>query len=436
MNLIIIQLKNFDEKNISGKVVDFPTPKPFRASHLTATTTAVALTPTPTASTKTLSTTAYTVDNSTKAKEKMLLECLDPCVSHQSYLYTDLSSPYSPAPCSPPHFTSFHTLSSPCSPHVGSHPLPSLCSPHQQNHTFSIPSPTSPADFGVQTNNSSYNYFQFPSTTSTDHFVQPGTCSPVAIKNEPWSLNTFDMHLLPSSKQQEQSQQTVFNSSSNHYETRTSVSPMIVSPAVSNLNTPRVSLSSVHSEFSSKIRTNHSSLETSPHASPLGFMDHAIGGFGHSIQHTDNMPVASMDTSINLQQHSEDGYITPPRSGYSSPHHDAYASSQPSISSYDHSLQSYQVSSTSPYLFHQTQAYHHQYESMQPVIDTLTSSNPFTPSGHDSTPLSEKDDPPDTPDSSIKEEPSEEGAEDGTTLCRYLYLFNVFSISIVIQNSI
>ena len=336
-------------------------------------------------------------------------------------LFGDLPSPRSPGSmysCSPGHDYQITSPSSPQSAFI----LPSLCSSSQ--HHFSMPSPISPHPPPYSSSNNN-NFFQFPSagssnvyTSSTSHDFGSNTTEFTdhnPVKEEPWSLTSQDWgsappdyhhytHDLPTAVAPSQYEASI----------GCSVSPMMMSPAVSNLNTPRVSLSSVHSEFSNKIRSSHSSLETSPHTSPIGFMEHVgsgLGGcFGHSIPHQE---MTSMDTT-GSQHHDDTGYITPPRSGYSSPHQDTrYSNHQPpSVSAYDPpSLQSFHVTSTSALIY---QHQHHTYDSIQGV-DPLAM--PFTPD-HDSTPFSEKDKNPDTPDSSIKEEPSEECGEEGVTVCR------------------
>ena len=200
---------------------------------------------------------------------------------------------------------------------------------------------------------------QYIGTDDQHHQLTDITTHPtdVVVKDEPWSVAGLDMSLLPPVSGDTVSlvhhmspfpvPPPTVTTASQPDTIRTSVSPMIVSPSVSNLNTPRVSLSSVHSEFSSKIRSNHSSLETSPHASPLGFMEHGaaggigVGGFGHTIGGAGHQ---DLGVAICMDTHDDTGCITPPRSGYSSPQQeDAYSSQHASLSSYDHSLQSYQV---------------------------------------------------------------------------------------------
>ena len=64
----------------------------------------------------------------------------------------------------------------------------------------------------------------------------------------------------------------------------TTSSPMIMSPCVSNLNTPRVSISShggsVVSDLGARIRSSHSSLHSDPDLCPVT----QPSSFGHSLQ--------------------------------------------------------------------------------------------------------------------------------------------------------
>ena len=254
-------------------------------------------------------------------------------------------------------------------------PLHSPCSPH---NTFSIPSPTSPHLLHSPSYNSnSFTYFQYP--------------EPASVKEEPWSVPVPDIT-------------STVQPSACYLNTRNSISPMVMSPAVSNLNTPRVSLSSQHSDFSAKLRSNHSSLHCSPHNSPLGFLEPGVGGFGHNISVHQDLQPSGMETS-------QSGYITPPRSGYSSPLQELHYSTAPP--SYQESIQNYQIHS--PYL-----PPPYPYDQMTGSDPSLCPVNPFTPEPESL--QSEREEAPDTPDSSIKEEPGEDVSEEGTTICRLDYI--------------
>ena len=129
-----------------------------------------------------------------------------------------------------------------------------------------LPSPTSPHPSSLLPSPSSNIHFTFPSLPYTDH----------AIKEEPspWTVPSLD---LP----------TTSLTSNDHFP---SSSPMLLSPAVSNLNTPRVSLSSTrshgsHQDLSSRLRSSHSSLHSAS-ASPLPYSEShncPVGTFGHSV---------------------------------------------------------------------------------------------------------------------------------------------------------
>ena len=129
-----------------------------------------------------------------------------------------------------------------------------------------LPSPTSPHPSSLLPSPSSNIHFTFPSLPYTDH----------AIKEEPspWTVPSLD---LPSTSL----------TSNDHFP---SSSPMLLSPAVSNLNTPRVSLSSTrshgsHQDLSSRLRSSHSSLHSAS-ASPLPYSEShncPVGTFGHSV---------------------------------------------------------------------------------------------------------------------------------------------------------
>ena len=376
--------------------MDFPKPKPFRAFHQPS---SIKLSPNPTVPTNqsnsqpTLQTdhpnlqtnqpTLQTIQLSLQRDKKsadMLLENLE---SNPHIYYSDISLP---SPCSP--HTNF-SLPSPSSPNRGSY-IPSPTSPHQGSY---MPSPPSshhgsyiPA---CQPNN--LNYFQFP---------VPQYCEAGVIKDEPWTVPALDIpstSILPTTTH---SHISSFPTST-HISARSSLSPMLLSPVVSNLNTPRVSLSSLQSDFSTKLRSNHSSLQCSPHTSPLGFLDTGVGGFGHSMTSLNDLASTTMDTSP-----AQTGCITPPRSGYSSPLQDnMHYHHAPAPPTYEQSLQNYQISSSSQYL-------------PPPYSYALTGTSdpslatPFTPD-----PDSVVSEPPDTPDSSIKEEPSEEVGEEHVPKC-------------------
>jgi hypothetical protein len=213
-----------------------------------------------------------------------------------------------------------------------------------------------------------------------------------------------------------------------------SYSPMLMSPAPSNLNTPRVSLSSHHSDFSARLRSCHSSLQCSPHASPLGFAwdqgpsGSGLGGFGHSLAGLHDLSSAptNMDMSSSSPLEAGGGYITPPRSGYSSPLQEeeeraaAYHHHSAAPPSYDQTLQHHQqqlAGSCYPYMGPESP-----YLPPPYPYDEMGSSSggppAYTPEPESSL-LSERDqEPPDTPDSSVKEEPSEDINEDGAAICR------------------
>jgi hypothetical protein len=220
--------------------------------------------------------------------------------------------------------------------------------------------------------------------------------------------------------------------------TADSYSPMLMSPAPSNLNTPRVSLSSHHSDFSARLRSCHSSLQCSPHASPLGFAwDLQGGGGGFGPSSLGGLPdlggAAHMDLSASSPL--EAGYITPPRSGYSSPQPEEER--ETGDYSYHSHHQDGDTSAAAPPSYDQTM--HHQLGGCcyPPYLEGPES--PYLPPPYpyggemsggggppaytpdpESSLLSERDqEPPDTPDSSVKEEPSEEISEEGAAICRY-----------------
>lgn len=369
----------------------------------------------------------HDIDTNPGAKKTsidMLLDNLDH--SHQVY-YNDLCLP---SPCSP-NQTAF-SLPSPTSPHPTASCLPSSPTSSYQGSSYHLPSPSCQVNTG-------FNYFQFPAPPSlgNDDDVKPSYTSdntgvfkapssyPVdgtirspsdqtdgcLIKEEPWTVPAFDISPSPSSHPPPPVAN--FPTSS-----RSSVSPMLLSPAVSNLNTPRVSLSSLQSDFSSKLRSNHSSLQCSPHTSPLGFLDPAasgLGGFGHSLAGLHDIAAPStMETSPAQSA----GCMTPPRSGYSSPLQDSLNCHQAqqhlpppppptAPPTYEQTIQNYQISlGGCQYL---PPPYSYAFPgSTDPSLGT-----PFTPE-----PDSLVSEPPDTPDSSIKEEPSEEVVDDPVTTCR------------------
>ena len=127
-----------------------------------------------------------------------------------------------------------------------------------------LPSPTSPHPSSLLPSPSSNIHFTFPSLPYPEHVIKE--------EPSPWTVPSLD---LPSTSL----------TSNDHFP---SSSPMLLSPAVSNLNTPRVSLSSTrshgsHPDLSSRLRSSHSSLHSAS-ASPLPYSDsHCPGTFGHSV---------------------------------------------------------------------------------------------------------------------------------------------------------
>ena len=388
----MLTFENFNNCFFSGKVEDFPKPKPFRAVPPSP--------PPPPSTNKNSAAATFTVANSqsrtafphnqTKSGDKMLLEALDP--GHHHHGLCDELSLHSPA--SP--------LLSPCSSHPSS----------------LLPSPAyTPSAHNYHT------YFQFPPPPQGGgHYVDAG----VAVKEEPsWSVPALE---LPPIGPPADATEAV-----RHLTTNDSYSPMLMSPAPSNLNTPRVSLSSHHSDFSARLRSCHSSLQCSPHASPLGFTwdqggcsGGGLGGFGHSLAGLYDLNAPSnMDMSSSSPLDA--GYITPPRSGYSSPlqeeeeeeraitaayHHCA------APPSYDQSLQQQQQQQLAgccyPY-----QCPESPYLPPPYPYDEMSSGPPAYTPDPESSLLSERDqEPPDTPDSSVKDEPSEDINEDGAAICR------------------
>lgn len=292
--------------------------------------------------------------------------------------------------------------------------LPSPCSSHPASL---LPSPA------YTPSAQSYNtYFQFPPHGGT-HYIDNG----IAVKEEPWSLPSLELPPMGPSAQESAR-------SNNLIAAADSYSPMLMSPAQSNLNTPRVSLSSHHSDFSGRLRSCHSSLQCSPHASPLGFapweQGGGLGGFGHSLAgfHDLSGP-ANMDMSSSSPPIEAVGYITPPRSGYSSPlreerepadeetdYNSFHMHAEGAPPSYHQTLHHQMTSCYSPYMGGPESPY---LPPPYPYDGTDGGPPAYTPDPESSL-VSERDqEPPDTPDSSVKEEPSEDINEDGAAICRY-----------------
>ena len=322
----------------------------------------------------------------------MLLEALEPL--HHG-LCDDLSL-QSPSPCSsPPSSLLPSPAYTPCS------------SAHSFHHTF----------------------FQFPPPHDDGRYTDN-----IAVKEEPWSESALDLAPMGLPAHQPTAVPAAYNLTADSY------SPMLMSPAPSNLNTPRVSLSSHHSDFSARLRSCHSSLQCSPHASPLGFawdLQGGGGGFGPPSLGgglPDLGGAAHMDLSASSPL--EAGYITPPRSGYSSPQPEEER--EPGDYAY-HSHHQDGDTSAAPPSYDQTM--HHQLGGCcyPPYLEGPES--PYLPPPYpyggemsggggppaytpdpESSLLSERDqEPPDTPDSSVKEEPSEEISEEGAAICRYTH---------------
>ena len=264
---------------LSGKVVDLPRPKPFRA-------------PGAPSSGSSQASTAATSQTSLGGS--------------QSFLGG------SPAPlggCQPLVLPSSSTQSQTrSSSKMGLLEYDSHYSGYDSYVSSGLPSPTSPHPSSLLPSPSSNIHFTFPSLPYPDH----------AIKEEPspWTVPSLD---LPSTSL----------TSNDHFP---SSSPMLLSPAVSNLNTPRVSLSSTrshgsHPDLSSRLRSSHSSLHSAS-ASPLPYSDsHCPGTFGHSVSQYSNeqgnfmelSPPNPLTSLSSLSSRLTPGCVTPPRSGFSSP---------------------------------------------------------------------------------------------------------------------
>jgi len=234
------------------------------------------------------------------------------------------------------------------------------------------------------------NFFQYPPPPQTD----------VAdlIKNDSsqWKVPSID---LPS---------TMSNVDPPFYTTTTTpTSPMILSPAVSNLNTPRVSLSSHGgSDLGLKIRSSHSSLHShsSNNASPVGFSNQ-VGTFGHSMSMFNDI-----NQNFNMDLSSPPNIYNPTSgSGFSSPTHDPQDFYRGAPPSYEQSMQqNYKMEPLSslppPYPFNQIKS---ETSPCAPVTTTPDPDSFFSECGRD------------TPDSSIKEEQSEEASEGGIVTCKW-----------------
>jgi hypothetical protein len=233
---------------------------------------------------------------------------------------------------------------------------------------------------------STNSFFQFPPAPFND-------CSSL-IKHEPsqWKVPSID---LPS---------TLSSMDPPFFTTTTSSSsPMILSPAVSNLNTPRVSLSSHGgSDLGLRIRSSHSLIHSSDNASPLGFSS-KVGTFGHSMSmfndfnHNFNMDVSSPHNTAPSQEHQHFYRPAPP--------------------SYEQSIQhTYKMEPLSSLPPH------------YPFSQLKCEASPFAP-------LTTTPDPDsflsecchDTPDSSVKEEPSEEASEGEIITCKWRYCGREYS---------
>jgi len=263
--------------------------------------------------------------------------------------------------------------------------------PEYYNYNMgSLPSPISNHPSPSITSPSTNTFFQFPPAPFTD-------CSTL-IKHEPsqWKVPSID---LPSTLS---SVDTPFFTT-----TTTPTSPMILSPAVSNLNTPRVSLSSHGgSDLGLKIRSSHSSIHShsSNNASPVAFSSQ-VGTFGHSMAMFNDF-----NQNINMDISSPQvGYNTTPGSGFSSPSQDQLDFFRPAPPSYEQSIQqNYKMEPLSslppPYPFSQLKS------DASPSAPQTTTPDPdsiLSECGRD------------TPDSSIKEEPSEDASEGGNLTCKW-----------------
>ena len=177
-------------------------------------------------------------------------------------------------------------------------------------------------------------------------------------------------------------------------------SPMVLSPSVSNLNTPRVSISSHGgSDMGLRIRSSHSSLHSnSNHGSP-GFCGHQpnLGTFGHHMSlYTESH---NFSYEQDFQQQEPDCL---PGSRFSSPH-DYYRQQPPSYEeSLQHQIKLEPLSSLPPPYPYTTTPKLEPCSGLTPDPDSVLSEG-----GRD------------TPDSSIKEEPSEEASEGGVMVCRW-----------------
>ena len=177
-------------------------------------------------------------------------------------------------------------------------------------------------------------------------------------------------------------------------------SPMILSPSVSNLNTPRVSISSHGgSDMGLRIRSSHSSLHSnSGHGSP-GYSGHqpGLGTFGHHV----SLYTESQNFSLEQDFHQHHSQLP---SRYSSPQ-EFYRHQPPSYEeSLQHQIKLEPISSLPPPYPYTT--------DIIPKLEPVTGLTPDPDSV-----LSEGGR--DTPDSSIKEEPSEEASEGGVLVCRW-----------------
>ena len=190
---------------------------------------------------------------------------------------------------------------------------------------------------------------------------------------------------------------------------QSSSSPMVVSPAVSNLNTPRVSISSHGgSDLGLRIRSSHSSLHSnSAQGSPLGFSVHqqSLGTFGHSMVQS----VYSDSQNFSYEQEFPQA-----SSRYSSPQ-DYY---RPEPPSYEETLQ-HQIKLEPlpclppPYPYTSNTSNTSTISTIPGPLPKLEPCTALTPDP-DSV-MSERN----TPDSSIKDEPSEEASEGGVMVCRW-----------------
>jgi len=134
-------------------------------------------------------------------------------------------------------------------------------------------------------------------------------------------------------------------------------------------------------------------------------MENTVGEFGHSILSSYDLNMHNMEVSGD-----ESGYITPPKSGFTSPLQDyVYQSAFPF---YEQPMQSYPMSPNTPYLPPPYPSYDHMING-DPALNTASV---FTADPESLE--SERD----TPDSSIKEEPGEEYNQDETSVCRQIII--------------